>query len=518
MLLDCGDLSSTLPLDRGYSGATSLLDALQRICLCGYDFLRTRINRIRSSFSLLGIVLSRVLRTINSTIRFNSPVLSQASIRTSGISVLLSSVSSTLRRGLCSLSRSNISGSSLHRVNDGLNLARFDEVSYSLDGLNVICDGFDYAASNSGGRSATSTIKIAVILSIRNIRTASNIVCNGIDASYVICGSINVLNIIRNDLDLIRYGDNISRRSLDLFLDNLGSVSISLSFISIVLGRIVLAIDKAVHLDSPILSQLYGFLSILYAFIDSLYSLVLRTSNGTYSGTSGTTDGRLSLFYGGINLSFASFNRTTDITRGTINALLDLFLKSTKSVLSLLSSLLSSLYSFSHISLSLRPSILNILIGLLKLIRNGLGSVKNTLSILESLLSLLCGLLSTLSILQVLTIGNHVIRISSPTRIGDLIAVHVNVTEHVSKTRTFTVFLSKPEQLFEVLIHSLVGKLSLAVEDILHLIGSGNSTNKNFRTTCYGGRDTNLLSIPYPSIRSSLLSFGSNLNIVYKNM
>ena len=365
MLLDFLDLRSTLPLDRGYSGATSLLDALQRIRLCGYDFLRTRIDRIRSSLSLLRIVLSRILRTLNSAIRLNSPIL---------------------------------------------------------------------------------------------------------------------------------------------------------GLIRIVLRRIVLAIDKTIHLDSPILSQLHGFLSILYAFIDGPYSLVLRASNGTYSGTSSTTDGRLSLFYGGINLSLTSFNNTADITSGTINALLDLFLKSTKSVLSLLSSLLSSLYSFSHIGLRLRPGILNILIGLLELIRNGLCSVKNTLSILESLFSLLCGLLSTLGILQVLTIGNHVIRISSPTRIGDLIAVHVNITEHVSKTRTFTVFLSKPEQLFEVLIHSLVGKLSLAVEDILHLIGGRNSTNKNFRTTCYGGRDTNLLSIPYPSIRSSLLSFGSNLNIVYKNM
>ena len=431
--------------------------------------------------------------------------------------MLLSSVSSILCRELCSLSRSNISGSSLYGINDGLNLSRFNEISYSLNGLNIIRNGFDYTAGNSRGRSTTSTIKISVILTVRNIR-ASNIVCNGIDASYVVCGSINVLNIIRNDLNLIGYGDNISRRSLDLFLDILGSVCISLSLIRIVLGRIILAVDKAIHLDSPILSQLHGFLSILYAFIDSLYSLVLRASNGTYSGTSCTTDGRLSLFYGGIDLSLTSLNRTTDITSGTINALLDLFLKSTKSVLSLLSSLLSSLYSFSHIGLSLRPSILNILIGLLELIRNSLGSVKNTLSILESLFSLLCGLSSALGILQVLTIGNHVIRISSPTRIGDLIAVHVNITEHVSKTRTFTVFLSKPEQLFEVLIHSLVGKLGLAVEDILHLIGGGNSTNKNFRTTCYGGRDTNLLSIPYPSIRSSLLSFGSNLNIVYKNM
>lgn len=123
MLLDCGDLSGTLPLDRGYSGATSLLDALQRIRLCGYDFLGTCINRIRSTLSLLSIVLGGVLRTVNSTIRFNSPILSQGSIRTSSISVLLSSISSILRRRLSSLSRSNISGSSLYGINDGLNLA-----------------------------------------------------------------------------------------------------------------------------------------------------------------------------------------------------------------------------------------------------------------------------------------------------------------------------------------------------------------------------------------------------------
>ena len=243
MLLDCGDLSSTLPLDRGYSGTTGLLDALQRICLSGYDFLGARINRIRSTLSLLSIVLSGVLRTIDSTVRFNSPVLSQGGIRTSGISVLLSSISSILCRGLSSLSRSNISGSSLYGINDSLNLSRFDKIPYSFNGLNVICNRLNYTASNSSRRGATSTIKITVILTVRNIRTASNIIRNGIDASYVVCGSINVLNIICNDLNLISYGDNISRRSLDLFLDNLGSVRISLSLIGIVLGRIVLAID-----------------------------------------------------------------------------------------------------------------------------------------------------------------------------------------------------------------------------------------------------------------------------------
>ena len=505
-------------MDRGYSGATSLLEGLQRIFLCGYNFLRTSIDGVRSILSLLSVVLSRVLGTVNGTVHLNSPVLSQGSIRTSGIGVLLCSISSVLRRRLCSLSRCNISGSSLYGIDDGLNLARFNELTYSLNRLNVIRNGLDYTASNSGGRGTARIIKIAVVLTVGYIRTTDNIISNGINAINIISGNVNISNIIRNDLNLIGYGNNVPCRSLDLFLDILGSVCISLSLIGVVLRGIVLVVDKTVHFDSPILSQLHGFLSILYAFIDSLYSLVLSAGNGTYSRTSGAVDGSLSLFYGGINLSLTRINSTADIASGTINALLDLFLKSTKSVLSLLSSLLSSLYSLSHISLSLIPSSLNILIGLLELFRNGLCSVKNTLSILESLLSLLSGLSSALGILQVLTVGNHVIRISSPPRIGDLIAVHVNITEHVSKTGTFTVFLSKPEQLFEVLVHSLVGKLGLAVEDILHLIGSRNSTDKNFRTTCYGGRDTNFLSIPYPSIRSSLLSFGSNLNIVYKNM
>lgn len=419
---------------------------------------------------------------------------------------------------MCLLCRRNISGSKFYGINDDLNLARFNKIPNRLNRLNIICNGLDYTASNSRGRSTTRSIKISVVLTIRNVRTTSNIIRNGVDTTDIICGSINIGDIIRNDLDLIRYGNNISYGSLKLFLDILGSICISLSLISIVLGRVVLVVDKTVHLDSPVLSQPNGLLSILYALVNSLYSLILSTSNGTYGRTSGTAYSRLSLFYSGINLSFTRINSTADITSSTIDALLDLFLKSTQSILSLLSSLLSSLYSLSHISLSLTPSLLNICIGLLKLIRNGLCSIKDTLSILERLLSLLCGLSCTLGILQVLTIGNHVIGISSPTRIGDLIAVHVNITEHVSKTRTFAVFLSKPEQLLEVLIHSLVGKLSLAVEDILHLIGSRNSTDKNFRSTCYGGRDTNLLSIPYPSIRSSLLSFGSNLNIVYKNM
>lgn len=518
MLLDFRDLRSTLPLDRGYSGATSLLEGLQRIFLCGYNLSGTRINGIRSSLSLLSIVLCRILRTVYGTVHLYSPVLSQGSIRTSGIGVLLSSVSSLLRSSLCRLSRSDVCRSSFYGINNGLNLTRFDKISNRLNRLNVICNGLDYTASNSGGRSTTRSIKISVVLTTGYVFTTNNIVCNDINAVDIISGSVNISDIIRNDLDLIRYGNNIANGSLKLFLDILGSICISLSLIGIVLGGIVLAIDKTIHLNSPVLSQLNGLLSILYTLVNSLYSLILSTSNGTYGRTSGTINVRLSLFYSGINLSFTRLDSTADITSSTIDALLDLFLKSTQSILSLLSSLLSSLYSLSHIGLSLRPSLLDISIGLLKLIRNGLCSIKDTLSILESLLSLLCGLSCTLGILQVLTIGNHIIGISSPTSIGDLIAMHVNIAEHVSKTRTFTVFLSKPEQLLEVLIHSLVGKLSLAVEDILHLIGSRNSSDKNFRSTCYGGRDTNLLSIPYPSIRSSLLSFGSNLNIVYKNM
>ena len=115
--------------------------------------------------------------------------------------------------------------------------------------------------------------------------------------------------------------------------------------------------------------------------------------------------------------------------------------------------------------------------------------IGNSLSILFMLFCLssggLCSLhcyLSAFSVLLVLSVGNNVIIVSSPTNITDLVSVHVNVGEHILNARAFRVFLSNVDELLEVLIHTLIIEFRSTIKDMNGFINRCDSTNEDFRT------------------------------------